>query len=130
MTKIMEANELTHAFARFYNTRDLDGLMSLYEDGAVMRYGSGKRTLTGKAEIRAFFARAMENPARIVQDNKFCFEQDGLALARADYTVVADDGSVVNSGSSCEVLRRQHDGSWLYFIDHGSGAGLPRIEGL
>ena len=129
MTKIMQAQDLCEAFARFYNARDLDGLVSLYEEGAVLRYGSGEQTISGKEAIRAHYARGMERPLRLVQANNFCFEQDGIALARVDYRV-EEDGRVVRSGSSCEVLRRQPDGSWLYFIDHGSGAGLPRVAGI
>ncbi len=41
----------------------------------------------------------------VCQANNFCFEQDGIALARVDYRV-DEDGRVVRSGSSCEVLRR------------------------
>lgn len=129
MGKIMQAQDLCEAFARFYNARDLDGLVSLYEEGAVLRYGSGEQTVAGKDAIRAYFERGMERPLRLVQTNNFCFQQDGIALARVDYRV-EEDGRVVRSGSSCEVLRRQADGSWRYFIDHASGASLPRVEGV
>ena len=39
MGKIMQAQDLCETLARFYNARDLDGLVSLYEEGAVLRYG-------------------------------------------------------------------------------------------
>jgi ketosteroid isomerase-like protein len=129
MEKIMQASSLCEAFAKCYNARDLDGLLALYEEGAVLRPGSGEQTIAGKDAIRAYFTRGMERPLRLVQANNFCFEQDGIALARADYRV-EEDGKVVRSGSSCEVLRRQPDGSWLYFIDHATGASLPRVAGI
>lgn len=129
MEKIMQAQGLCEAFARCYNARDLDGLLSLYEEGAVLRHGAGEQTISGKAAIRAYFERGIERPLRLVQANNFCIEQDGIALARADYRV-EEHGKVVRTGSSCEVLRRQPDGSWLYFIDHGSGASLARVEGI
>lgn len=50
-----------------------------------------------------------------------------LALLRADWELTTDDGAVVASGSSAELVHKQGDGRWLYVIDHAVEAGLGRV---
>jgi ketosteroid isomerase-like protein len=58
--------------------------------------------------------------------NNFCVVHGDLALLRADWELVGDDGRIVAAGSSAEVVRKQSDGRWLYVIDHA--AALPRTK--
>lgn len=60
----------------------------------------------------------------MVSLNNFCMETDGIALLRADWSLIGNDGEVVASGSSAEVVRRQPDGCWRYLIDHAVGASV------
>jgi len=95
MTKIARPFEINEAFAAAFNSRDLAQLLALYEpDAALTRV-----------------------PGRMTSRNAFCTECGDIALLKAEWTIQADDGSVIARGSSVEVARRQADGGWRYVID-------------
>ena len=70
----------------------------------------------------------LQTPGTMTSKNNFCVLQGNLALLRADWEIVDDTGSIIVSGSSAELVRRQPDGRWLNVIDHAAGAGLPRVR--
>jgi ketosteroid isomerase-like protein len=125
--KATTARAMNETFARAFNSRNLDNLSALYEPGAALRTDGTERTPTGTAEIGAELRLLLLAPGTMVSRNNFCFEHGDLALLRADWALVGEDGTAVASGSSAEVVRRQADGSWLYVIDHATGASLPRV---
>jgi len=121
MPRVTTPREMNETFARIYNSRNLEDLVSLYEPGAMHVDPSGNTTV-GSA-IRAGLESLLELPGTMVSTNSFCLENGDLALLRADWTVTDERGAVVASGSSVEVVRRQSDGRWLYVIDYAGGAG-------
>lgn len=123
MPRVTSPREMNETFARLYNSRNLEDLVSLYEPGAVHVDPTGKTTV-GSA-IRAELESLLRLRGTMVSTNSFCLENGDLALLRADWTVTDERGAVVASGSSTEVVRRQADGRWLYVIDHAGGASLP-----
>lgn len=127
MFKVNMPHEMNETFARAFNTRNLDNLLSLYEPGARLRVDGTEKTLTGAIEIGAELRGLLQAPGTMVSRNNFCIEHGNIALLRADWALVDVDGNAVVSGRSAEVVRKQPDGSWLYIIDHAAGAGLPRI---
>lgn len=120
-------HEMNTIFARAFNTRDINKLLALYEEGAVLRIDA-ERTFTGKAEIAAELQKVLSMPGKMESHNNFCIEHGNIALLRADYAIVDAEGATIFTGSSAEVVRRQPDGSWLYIIDHAMGAALPRVD--
>lgn len=124
---VTEPAQMNEMFARAFNSRNMDKLLALYEPDAVLRVDGSKRSLVGLAAIAGELQHLLQAPGTMTSRNNFCVVYRDLALLRADWDLVADDGSVVASGSSAEVVRRQADGTWRYIIDHAAGAGLPRI---
>ena len=72
MTESTDA-EIRHVYARWHETvvgRDLDGLMALYDDDAILESplilaalkGKNSGILRGKAEIRPFFGAGFRSP--------------------------------------------------------------------
>jgi ketosteroid isomerase-like protein len=104
----------------------VENLLALYEPEAVLRVDASQNNLTGLAAIASELQHMLQAPGTMTSRNNFCIIHGDLAL-RADWDLVADDGSVVASGSSAEIVRRQTDGTWRYVIDHAAGAGLPRV---
>lgn len=124
--RVTNPHMMNETFAQAFNSRKLDNVLALYEPGALLRVGPGDTTLSGSG-LANELGTLLQAPGMMVLKTNFCIARDELALLRADWTIVADDGSVLASGSSAEVVRRQPDGSWRYVIDHALGASLPRV---
>ena len=123
---VAEPNHINHAFASAFNDRNIEGLAALYEPNAILYADESGTRLTGLDAIKAALQQLMQVPGTMVSRNNFCIRHGDLALLRADWELVAEDGSFVASGSSTELVRRQSDGSWRYVMDHAVGASLPR----
>lgn len=127
MFKVNMPHEMNQVFARAFNTHDIDNLMALYEENAVLRIDTEK-TFTGRVAIASELRKLLLLPGKMLSHNSFCIEHGDIALLRADHSIVNTDGVTILSGSSAEVVRRQADGTWLYIIDHAMGATLPRVD--
>lgn len=125
--KVDDPVSMNETFARAFNSGRLENLLALYERDAVLLTDAGSEGHAGAAAIANTLASLLQVPGSMRSRNNFCARQGELALLRADWEIVAPDGSLTVSGSSCELIRRQADGSWLYVIDHATGAGLPRV---
>lgn len=123
---VTDPRRMNEAFAGAFNARSLDGLLALYEPGAVLRVDGSDRDLTGPGQIADALRGLLRAPGRMRATNRFCIAQGDLALLRADWEIVDDGGTVIASGSSAELVRRQPGGAWRYVIDHAMGASLPR----
>ena len=107
----MSPEELHPLYAELVMRGDLDGLVDLYEDGAVFKGGQ-----TIRDQLGAWLAR---RPTFVTHTRAVVTSGD-IALLASDWriTTTADDGEhVVSSGTSVEVARRQGDGTWRYVID-------------
>lgn len=123
---VTSPNRMNAAFADAFNSRSIANLLQLYEPDAVLRTDGEGVDLTGLRTIENALGQLLQVPGRMTSRNHFCIVHSDLALLRADWELVADDGAIVASGSSTELVRRQADGRWLYVIDHAVGASLPR----
>ena len=125
---VTSPDRMNAAFADAFNSRSIAHLLQLYEPDAVLRTDGDGTDLTGLAAIENALAQLLQVPGRMISRNHFCIVHGDLALLRADWELAADDGAIVASGSSAELVRRQADGRWLYVIDHAVGASLPRVS--
>ena len=100
---------------------DLDGLMDLYEDGAVFTNAHGAHE--GPDAIREVLAGYLATGASIVMNDSVAFEAGDLALVHWAWTMTFPDERVAE-GATAEVLRRQTDGSWRFIIDNPDGPAL------
>jgi ketosteroid isomerase-like protein len=100
---------------------DLDGVMALYEDGAVFADLSG--AVRGVDEIRAAHRRFLDEGNTLALDRAVTFEAGGIALVHWAWAVTGTDGSTMR-GTSAEVLRRQPDGEWKYLLDNSDGPAV------
>ncbi|WP_220808594.1 nuclear transport factor 2 family protein [Delftia sp. UME58] len=120
---ITSPEHMNSAFADAFNSRSLAHLLALYEPGAVLRTSGDGTNHTGLDAITSALSQLLQAPGRMASRNHFCIIHGDLALLRADWELTTDDGAVVASGSSAELVRKQGDGRWLYVIDHAVGAG-------
>jgi hypothetical protein len=94
-------------------TRDVEGMVALYEPHAVIDSGDGRLT-RGHEAIRALFA------GLVASGRTFQFGEQRPAVVAGDLALTSTglpDGSV-----TAEIARRQDDGTWLWVIDKFSNA--------
>ena len=125
---VTDPRQMNEAFARTFNDRNIGRLLTFYESDAVLRVDGSDKDLIGTDAIAGELQQLLQMPGTMTSKNNFCVVQGDLALLRADWEIVDDTGTIVVSGSSAELARRQSDGRWLYVIDHAAGAGLPRVR--
>jgi uncharacterized protein (TIGR02246 family) len=114
-------DEASKLFEERFAAADLDGLMDLYEDGAVFTNAQGAHE--GPEAIREVLAGYLGTGASIVMNESVAFEAGELALVHWAWTMTFPDGRVAE-GATAEVLRRQADGSWRFIIDNPDGPAL------
>lgn len=120
--KVYRPAEMNGAFAAARNAGSLDELLSLYEDGAQLLVDASGTALSCKAAIATELQKLIELPGTMVSNNTFCVEHGDLALLRADFTLTDKKGTIVYSGFTAEIVRRQADGTWRYVIDHAGAS--------
>jgi uncharacterized protein (TIGR02246 family) len=102
--------ELSQLFAKHISAGDVDGMMSLYEPGAVMPDADGNLR-DGADAIRAAMTQfAATRPAMTCDVQKVVVAGD-IALVHNRWSMPGA------SGYAIEVCRKQADGSWKYIID-------------
>lgn len=123
MAVVMRVEDMAGAFADAFTAGNVEALVSLYEDQAVLAPQPGARVV-GKPGIREAFTRMTARRPRMTMTAAMIMERDGLALVRHDWVMTGFDAEgkpMERRGTSAEVLRRQPDGRWLYVLDHPTG---------
>jgi ketosteroid isomerase-like protein len=105
----MQPEDLGAFFLERANAGDVEGLVALYEPGAVLAFPPGQ-VATGHEEIRAVYAKLLAGrPAFSSAGQQPVIGQGELALTST---------RLPGGGVTVEVARRQPDGSWRWVIDH------------
>ncbi len=121
--KITDPSQTNATFAKIFNDgRDVDAWVSLYEPDAVLF--DGPNPVVGHEAICKSLAGLVNVPGIIETKVNFVGVNGDIALVRADYRF-RHEGKITLTGSAIEVARRQPDGSWLFIIDHATGASVP-----
>jgi uncharacterized protein (TIGR02246 family) len=105
----MNPEDLTRLFVERANAGDVEGVVALYEEDAVMAYPPGRQT-KGQAAIEKLFEAFLAGRPTIELEPPLPTLRSGdLALT----STRAKDGT----GGRAQVVRRQPDGSWLRVLD-------------
>jgi ketosteroid isomerase-like protein len=104
----MQPEDLGRYFLERANAGDVEGLVALYEPGAVLASPSG-RLSTGHDEIRRVYAELLaDRPSFSSAGQQPVIRNGDLALTST---------RLPGGGATVEVARRQPDGSWRWVID-------------
>ena len=112
--------EMHPAFTAAFNARDLDALLMLYEEGAVLTPQPGV-AVSGPAAIREALGGFLSLNGPIAMTTKTIIPTGDLALLHAEWTLNGtgpDSTPIALAARSSEVIRRQPDGTWRYIIDN------------
>jgi enoyl-CoA hydratase len=126
---VTHPESLQHLFAERASVGDLEGLMSLYEDGAAFVGPDGIQA-AGTAAIRERLSSLLELSPHISPLTSETVLAGDVALIASRWRISfgGDDRQTDFEGTSTEVARRQSDGSWLYVIDSPSlASGEPAV---
>jgi ketosteroid isomerase-like protein len=104
----MQPEDLGEFFLQRANDGDVEGLVALYEPGAVLAFPPG-RLATGHEEIRAVYAELLAG--------RPVFSSDGQQPAIRHGDLALTSTRLPGGGATVEVARRQPDGSWRWVID-------------
>jgi ketosteroid isomerase-like protein len=103
-----QPEDLGRYFLERANAGDVEGLVALYEPGAVLAFAPGKLAI-GHEEIRKAYADLLaDRPSFSSAGQQPVIRNGDLALTS---TLLPGGGATV------EVARRQPDGSWRWAID-------------
>jgi uncharacterized protein (TIGR02246 family) len=120
-----EAHDL---FVRFFNTGDIDSIISLYEPNAVL-VPFPNPAVQGHAAIRATMLAFLSAKGRMELVVDKIFQADDLALLFSSWILSGtgpDGSSMKMSGQTTDVVRRQADGTWLFVLDVPQGAAAAK----
>jgi ketosteroid isomerase-like protein len=103
--------DLSDFFLQLANAGDVDGVVALYEPGAVLAFPPGQLAV-GHEQIRAVYAEFLASrPTLGSAGQQPAIVNGDLALTS---TLLPDGGATV------EIARRQPDGTWRWAIDQPS----------
>ncbi|GAE84941.1 YybH family protein [Bacteroides reticulotermitis] len=109
MKKAYKPDEVADLFLEYFNSKDIEGLASIYEEDAVVVTGENNILARGKEEIKTYFKHLMEHGPR--------FENVKHSLPIVNGDIALTSTKLPNGFVTAEVGRKQSDGSWLWYID-------------
>ena len=122
-----EAHEL---FMQYFNSGDIDSLISLYEPGAVL-VPFPDPPIQGQPAIHAKLLEFLSLKGHMELTVDRAIQADDLALLFSTWTLkgTGPDGSPAElAGQTSDIVRRQEDGSWLFVLDIPQGVAVAKQQ--
>jgi uncharacterized protein (TIGR02246 family) len=104
-------------FAELFNAQDLEGVVDLYEQNAVLM--TNNFVAQGRDEIRETYKFLLTMRPTIQLETTSALRSGDLAMMHGKWSMdgTAPDGSAVHTqGRDAETLRLQPDGRWLLVL--------------
>jgi len=114
-----------------FNGGDLEGILSFYEDGAVMVYEPG-RVASGKTALRHIFEYLLTLNAVAKQEKVNVVQAGDIALWTSKWSVSGKDQNgtpFTRSGLGSAILRKQSDGGWRVAVENPWGPAVLDVVG-
>jgi ketosteroid isomerase-like protein len=108
--------EITSLFVERANSKDVDGLLDLYEPDAVLAFPPGQETV-GHDALREVLQGMIDHA-----EGPFELEEPAPTIYFEDIAVTSTQ-SKDDTGTRIQVVRRQSDGSWRRIIDRPEARG-------
>jgi len=103
-----QPEDLGRFFIERANAGDVEGLVALYEPGAVLAFPAGRLT-AGHEEIRRVYAELLAGQPSLSSAGQ------SPAIRNGDLALTST--RLPGGGATVEVARRQPDGNWRWVID-------------
>ena len=122
-TQVMEPELFPHAFDAALNAGDIERLLALYDEAAVLRVQSGE-IRSGSAAVRAEMESLIAARADITNTLRLTFRHGDIALIVVDYVLrltMPDGAPVVVTGTATNVVAAQPGRGWRMVIANPQG---------
>ncbi|WP_299548841.1 nuclear transport factor 2 family protein [uncultured Tateyamaria sp.] len=113
--------EIADCVSAYLQEGDLNGIASMFHPDCQIYFPPDQPPAKGIAGARAAFEGFMEIRPEIKSDVFSEVIIGDIALLRANWSVVAPDGTVMAEGQSTEVAKKLENGGWGYLIDCPNG---------
>lgn len=116
---ILDPEALNEHFNELFRQRNLDGMVALYEQDAVIRLPTGEQ-IAGHDAIRAYLGELLKLDGTLVATGQICIRHNDIALLQAQWQFdgTNDAGEPMQmGGNSSKVARLGADGAWRYIVD-------------
>jgi ketosteroid isomerase-like protein len=101
--------QLTELLLARMNAGDVEGVVALYETGALLVMPDG-RVATGASAIRDFYAELLASRPH--------FEPGRQSAPLINGNIALTSSTLPTGQITVEIARRQMDGTWLWMIDN------------
>jgi ketosteroid isomerase-like protein len=115
-----EPQQLVELFAEYFNSGDLEGLATLYEEEVVFVRMDGE-TVRGKPNVLQFIGQ-VAGTGRYAATDSVVHAAGDVALLLIKWSI--ERPSETMNGSSTDVARRQPDRTWKFIIDNPWGSAV------
>jgi len=112
---VRQPHAMNAAFADAFNARDLDALVALFEEDAVVVEQDGALR-QGSAGVRRHLEELLALPGRMRSENRSAVHVGDMAMLTARWGI-RDGDTLVAAATSSELVRRGRDGTWRYVVD-------------
>lgn len=116
-----EPRQLVDLFAEYFNSGDLEGLATLYEEGDVVFVRMDGEIVRGKADVLQFIGQ-FAGTGRYAATDSAVHTVSDVALLLIKWSI--EGPSETLTGSSTDVARRQPDRTWKFIIDNPWGSAV------
>lgn len=123
MTVVTSPEAFPHEFERALNAGDLERMVALYDEDAVIR-GHADEIRSGVAAVRAEMQQLIEAGATITNALRLTFRHGRTALIIVDYVlrVTAPDGNpLVVNGTATNVIQESSERGWRLIVANPQG---------
>lgn len=117
--------EIADCVSAFLQEGDLEGITTMFHPECQIFFPLDQPPYEGLSGVRAAFADLVAIRPTIKSDVFSEVINGDIALLRANWRVVAPDGTTLAEGKSTEVARKHENGGWVYLIDCPNGPPRP-----
>lgn len=115
LKKPQTPSQLHEIFHEYFLEKNIEGLLSLFDEEAIFIIDKEGRKARGKAEIKKNLMPYLESGSTISTISKSIHINGDIALIRSEWEI---DSS--QSGVALEVMQYKN-GGWVYIIDNPNG---------
>lgn len=116
-----QPREIADCVSAYLQEGDMDGIVSMFHPDCLVFFPPDQPPSVGLVGARKAFESFLDIKPIIKSEIISEVIAGDIALTRANWQVIAPDGSVIAEGQSTEVAKRLDNGGWGYLIDCPNG---------
>ena len=129
--EVRTPEELESLFEDAFTTRDLESMLGLFDEEAIVMLPEGQGVVRGKEELRRFLTELWKSDVSYVSRLRDVIEAGDTAVVMFDWSLSGSDEAGqrrVTSGRGIDVLRRDNGRGWRYLVGLAGGVQSALID--